>query len=208
MSIYDNIFYKAYHAFVLQISKIHWREKKKITEEEKVEIAKLLASGYYIILTSDNSKLSSLIVKVLSFISTGEKPKYSHVLMNCDNIEDPNDRNSFKFLEATSAGVHYSTFDQVFDCDNVCLLTPKTIENEEWTKIIDNLVEQNGKPYDDLFNLSDTTHLSCVELVLGALKSIDYINHFAEFDTLIAKKGNLTPQMYRDCNDFKVKVEY
>jgi uncharacterized protein YycO len=128
--------------------------------------------------------------------------------MNCDNIENPEDRGQYKFVEATAKGVAYATFDEVFACDRVCLLTPKNISNEEWTKIIDALLVQVGKPYDDLFDLADSTHVSCVEVVLDALKAADYGDDFVHLASMIADEGNLVPQMYRDCPDFTVAVEY
>lgn len=177
--------------------------------EEQEELSKKLASGYYIILTGSKHHLSSVMVSLLSWIKTGKWAKYSHVLMNCDNITDPADRDSFKFVEATSVGVHASTFDQVFgkDCDYVCLLTPKTVDNEEWTKIIDGLLKEKGKPYDDLFDLADSTRSSCVEVVLNALKAADYDEDFANLTKLIKEEGNLVPEMYRDCADFTVEFE-
>lgn len=205
--IYSTLFYKVYRWFAVLPGKITLNKRNNVTEEDKLKLAELLASGYYIIVTGGNNHLSNIIVSFLSLIKTGKWAKYSHVLMNCDNITDPNDRDSFKFMEATSVGVHYSTFDDVFSCDNVCLLTPKEISNEEWTAIIDELVDNHGKPYDDLFNLSDSTHLSCVELVLTALKAIDYDEHFWHLNHMIKDVGNLVPQMYRDCSDFVVVYE-
>jgi hypothetical protein len=185
--------------------KISWSNKKAITESDKTEIAKLLSSGYYIILTGDRSHLSSIVVSLLSWIKTGTWARYSHALMNCDNITDPTDTQSFKFMEATSVGVHYSTFDEIFHCDTVCLLSPKDISNEDWTKIIDALLKQKGRPYDDLFDLSDSTHVSCVELVLNALEAADY--EFVNLRDIIKQEGNLVPEMYRTCSDFTVTYE-
>ena len=128
--------------------------------------------------------------------------------MNCDNIENAADRNQFKFVEATAKGVAYTTFAEVFACDRVCLLTPKNISNEEWTKVIDALLKQLGKPYDDLFDLADASHLSCVEVVLDALKEADYANDFKNLSSMIKSEGNLVPEMYRNCPDFSVAVEY
>jgi hypothetical protein len=147
------------------------------------------------------------VVSFLSWVKTGIWANYTHVLMNCDSITDPADRQSFKFVEATATGVHYSTFDEIFACDSVCLLTPMNIDNTEWTKIIDALLKQQGKPYDDLFDLSDDTHVSCVELVLNALKAVNYKEEFSNLDELITKEKNLVPQMYRICTDFVVKYE-
>jgi len=205
MSKYLAPWYKFYHWIAMLPGKISWSNKKAITEQDKQELAQLLSSGYYIILTGDKSHLSSIVVSLLSWIKTGTWARYSHALMNCDNITDATDTKSFKFMEATSVGVHYSTFDEIFHCDTVCLLTLKNISNEDWTKIIDALLKQKGTPYDDLFDLSDSTHVSCVELVLNALEAADY--EFVNLKEIIKQEGNLVPQMYRTCTDFTVTYE-
>ena len=207
MSKYDTVLYKIYNIVASLPSKISWRKKGLITQEQKIELANKLAGGYYIILTGSKSHLSSVIISLLSWIKTGVWARYSHVLMNCDNITNPADTKSFKFVEATSTGVHYSNFEEVFNCDTVCLLSPKSVSNEEWTKIIDGLLKQKGKKYDDLFDLSDTSRVSCVELVLEALKSADYANDFKDLEYLIQQEGNLVPQMYRQSKDFIVSYE-
>lgn len=179
-----------------------------LSDHDTRTISKLLSSGYYIILTGEKWSLKSFIVKFLTLILTGKWTNYSHVLMNCDNVIDENAVSSFKFVEAVPKyGVHYIDFNTAFRCDNVCLLTPRTVDNEEWTRIIDGLLQQTGKPYDSLFDLSNNTKVSCVELVLDALKSSDYKEDFANFDNLINSTGNLVPQMFKDCPDFSVVFE-
>jgi len=207
MSKYSTLLYRLYHWVAMIPGKISWSKAHKITVTDQEELAKVLASGYYIILTGSKSHLSSIVVSFLSWVKTGVWANYSHALMNCDNITDPLDTQSFKFVEATATGVHYSTFEEVFACDSVCLLTPQNIDNVEWTAIIDALLKQQGKPYDDLFDLSDNTHVSCVELVLNALKAVNYDEEFANLKILIAEEKNLVPQMYRSCTDFMVKYE-
>jgi hypothetical protein len=207
MANYTSFFYKIYHWLAKLPPRISWSTKRNITEADKQLLATLLASGYYIILTSNKSHLSGVIVSFLSWVKTGKWARYSHALMNCDNITDPRDRDSFKFVEATAVGVHYSTFNEIFDCDTVCLLTPVNISNEEWTVVIDTLIGQIGTPYDDLFDLMDATHISCVESVLVALKSANYKTEFAALDEMITQTGNLVPQMYRDCPDFTARIE-
>ena len=207
MSKYETVWYSIYNKIASLPSKISWRKQGKLTAADKEEIAKHFASGYYIILTGSTSHLSSVIVSLLSWIKTGVWARYSHVLINCDNITDATDTASFKFMEATAKGVHYSTFDEIFNCDHVCLLTPNNVSNEEWTKIIDGLLKQKGKKYDDLFDLADSTRVSCVEVVLNALKAADYENDFKDLERLIIEEGNLVPQMYRQSQDFKVTYE-
>lgn len=128
--------------------------------------------------------------------------------MNCDFVTDPDDRASMKFVEATATGVHFSTFDEVFTCDYVCLLSPKDVSIEEWTNIIDGLVKSNGKPYDDLFDLSDKSKVSCVELVLDALRNDPaYLTKFYDLEKMIGSEGNLVPEMFRQCPDFQIDYE-
>ena len=207
MSKYSTLLYKLYHWVAMIPGKISWSKTHKITVTDKEEMARLLANGYYIILTGSRSHLSSIVVYFMTWVKTGVWANYSHALMNCDNLTDPADMQSFKFVEATATGVHYSTFEEVFACDSVCLLTPQNIDNAEWTAIIDALLKQQGKPYDDLFDLSDDTHVSCVELVLNALKAVNYDEEFTNLKILIAEEKNLVPQMYRSCKDFLVKYE-
>ena len=208
MSKYNTPFYQLYHWLATVPPKISWGHRHNITDAQRDALAEKLASGYYIILTGSSHHLSSVLVSFLSWLKTGKWAKYSHVLMNCDNIKNADDRSAFKFVEATAKGVAYTTFDEVFACDRVCLLTPETVSNQEWTSIIDTLLTELGKPYDDLFDLADSSHLSCVEVVLDALKSADLANNFKNLSQLIQQEGNLVPEMYRECTDFSVAVEY
>lgn len=207
MSKYTTWLYKIYHWVAMLPGKISWSKKTYLTATDRETLAELLASGYYIILTGERHYLSGVVVSFLSWVKTGRWAKYTHALMNCDNITNPSDVASFKFMEATGKGVHYSTFEKVFKCDTVCLLTPIKIDNSEWTVIIDALIKQQGKPYDDLFDLVDSSHVSCVELVLNALKAANYKEEFYDLNRLIEKEKNLVPQMFRTCQDFTVRYE-
>lgn len=205
---YSGLIYRIYHWFAQIPPMIRFKTKDPLTPEEKQKIINLLASGYYIILTGNNYHLSSLFVKFMTLIKLKKKTRYSHVLMNCDFMEKPEDVGRFKFMEATVAGVHYSTFDEVFDCDTVCLLSPTHMKNERWTEVIDALLRYNGRPYDDLFQLADQNYISCVELVrIALMANNEYNENFAKFEEMIIQEGNLLPQMFRDCEDFKVVYE-
>lgn len=206
--MYTGPIYKAYHWLASIPPKIQFRNRDPLTKEERQHLISLFAKGYYIILTGNNYHLSSIAVKTMGWLKTGKYSRYSHALMNCDNFDSPDDVDDFKFMEATVAGVHYATFDQVFDCDTVCILSPSYISNEEWTGVIDELIRHEGKPYDDLFRISDNSHISCVELVRNALmKEPEYEKSFCHFESMIKKEGNLLPQMFRDCPDFEVVYE-
>lgn len=54
---YTSPFYKIYHWFAQQLPKIYWWNQHVLTMEEKDEVAKQLASGYYIILTGNKYRL-------------------------------------------------------------------------------------------------------------------------------------------------------
>lgn len=199
-----NLIYIPYHWIAQQIPKIQIRNRNPLTTEEKQKLAELLASDYYIILTSNNYHLSSIMVRVLTFLKTGKWPRYSHVLMNVDFITSPKP-DKFKFMEATVKGVHYSSFDEVFDCTDYCLLKPANVELKNYTAVIDEMIENHGKPYDDLFNLLNDESMSCVELVRDALMEItDYAKYFNDLEQLIQRSGNLMPEDFYHCLDFDI----
>lgn len=214
---YTSKLYDILHSITRVLSRINWSplyakfnkgRGYNLTEEDHNIIKEKLAGSYYIILTNRKTHLTTYLIGILSFLKTGEWPQYGHVLMNADNILVADNWEQFKFQEATNSGVHFSKFLEVFDCDSVCLLKPISIDAVEWNYVIDGLLVQNGKQYDDLFDIVDETHVSCVELVLHALrKNPNYLNDFAMFEHMINDVGNLTPQMFRNCRDFEVVLE-
>lgn len=217
MSKYTSPLYRGWHRVTSVISEISWMgfyslfnggRGYNLTDHDHEVLKHYLAGSYYIILINRKTHLTTYLLGFLSLLKTGRWPQYSHALMNADAMVNVEDWDKFKFVEATSIGVHFSKFMEVFDCDSVCLLRPKNVTSEEWNAIIEGLLAQNGKQYDDLFDLSDDSYLSCVELVLEALRSSpNHQNDLANFEAMIAKVGNLTPQMYRDCDDFEVVLE-
>lgn len=182
---------------------VYW----SLTADEHAKIKELLAKNYVIISTARKCHLTTYLIRLLSIIKGSKNPTYSHVLMNVEG-DDPATDDDYRLIEATGVGVHYSTFMQVFDCDSVCIMKPKAVTHEEWNIAIDAAMLELGKPYDEIFNLNDDSHVSCVEMVRCAMKKIpDYKSKFPVFEQMIESSGNLTPQMYRDCPDFEVILE-
>lgn len=200
--------YSLWHYVAGIPGKIKFKNRDPLSQEEKDYLMRLFASGYYIILTGHKYHGSTFAVKVLTFLSTGKWTRYSHALMNVDNLERPEDALDFKFMEATETGTHYATFEEVTDCTDICILSPVNMENMQWTAIIDAILSERGRPYDDLFNMADITRFSCVELVRYALKQQgDYDQRFGHLEKMMIQYGTLTPQMFRDCPDFRVVWE-
>lgn len=188
---------------VLFIGSIHWKAKRTLLETEQNIIRSYLASHYLIILTRRRNHLSTFFINLADFLLTGKWGFWSHALMNLE--DEVTLESDFRLMEATAIGVHYSPFDKVFDVQNAVLLKPKNMTLIQWTKLLDRAKEQLGKPYDTLFNIKDAKALSCVELVRFILQGEpNYDINFANFEALIKKHKNLSPQMIYDCGDFDV----
>jgi hypothetical protein len=213
---YNGLLYWALHGVTRVLSRIQWvglrsmfngGKRFDLTEQEKHYCAQILRSGHYLILTEHKSYLTSYLIGILSLIKTGKWPTYSHVLMNLD-VGNPDDKEGFKLMEATNSGVHYSSFEEVFGCDNICIIEPRNMDANEWKLVMAELATQLGKKYDDFFDIDDESHVSCVEMCLESLKaSPTFEQDFPNLSAMIKKVGNLTPQMYRDCADFRVVYE-
>jgi uncharacterized protein YycO len=114
----------------------------------------------------------------------------------------------FRLVEAIGSGVQLTPFEKVFDVHAVALLKPRGLTHEDWVKAAEAALSQQGKPYDNLFDLASDAALSCVELIRLALRAIPgYETRFAAFERDIARSRNLAPQMYYDCEDFEVALE-
>lgn len=212
---YDSTWYKIWDKITNVVAKIHWCPFRamfnggkywSLTEQDHEFLRKELKQNYYVILTARSCHLSTYLIRILSMIKGDDGAYYAHALMNMeDDVQDDQD---YRIIEATGVGVHYSTFMEAFDVDAVALLKPKNISIEDWNAAFDSAKADIGKPYDDVFDLSDKSHVSCVELVLNALQKID--NYEAKFPSLVKmvkEVGNLTPQMFRTCEDFEVHWE-
>lgn len=209
--------------FLLKIAaKIHWPARKIISKNDQEHIRELLKNDYFVILTFRRNHLSSILVLLGNFLLTGRFGKWSHALMNLEDevetdadfrIVEMNERIRLSareryLIEATGAGVVVNPFEKVFDVHRVALLKPKKMTLDEWRTVLDTAKQQLGKPYDSLFDIADNSALSCVELVRVILQAQpNYNENFANFERLIKKYGNLTPQMFYDCGDFEVVFE-
>lgn len=211
------IYTTAVNAIVSAIGKVSWNKLSvavkgryyDLSVEEQNEIRELLKSNYYIILTRRKTHLSTYAINFSHFVLSRFRHfgYYSHALMNLeDTVKDDTD---FRLFEATGKrGVGFAPFDEVFDCDSVALLKPKNLSIEEWTAVLDRAKNQDGKPYDTLYDLADSNNLSCVELVRVALMAEpNYEQDFPHFERTIAQAKNLDPHMFYECDDFEVVWE-
>lgn len=192
------------------IGNVNWKTTKVITQEERERATGLLKPNYFIILTRHNGHLSTYAIAFAHWVLTGFRRwgYYGHALMNLeDEVQDPND---FRLVEATGVGVHYSTFDEVFDqqLSSYVMLKPKAMTLDEWTLAMDKAKTEVGKPYDTLFDLKNDRALSCVELVRVALQaSPNYEQDFPNFEKMIKECKNLDPHMFYECKDFEIVYE-
>lgn len=191
------------------LGKIHWRLPRhdRMTEEDKQFLRETLAKNYFVILTQNKNHFSAYLVSLGNFFLTGKFSFWSHALMNLeDEVQADSD---FRLVEAVSDGVKFSSFDEVFKCNAVALLKPKSLSLAEWTGVLDTAALQYvGRKYDNLFDLADDNKLSCVELVRNILRGLpNYSENFKNFEALIAKRKNLTPTMFYECEDFEVVYE-
>lgn len=204
MEKYNTFLYKLIERFTKVISSIKIaKEQNVLTPDDKFRIKSILTKEPVIILTATESHLSSYLVKVLTFFKTGEKAVYSHAVMSYYDYED----DTFILIESTNSGVHISSFDEVMKCSNICVLEIKHDKEKDIDGINIILKNQLGKKYDNLFDVHDDSRLSCVEVVYHALKPFDFEKTYPSLYTMIKTENNLTPQMFKDCGDFKILFE-
>lgn len=179
----------------------------KLKEADHDRIRELLKANYFIVLTRRRSHLTTYIISLMSLLVTKRLSHYTHALMNVEG--DLSGHIGFKLVEATSRGVHFSTFMEVFDCDSVALLHPKGLTPQEWTGVLDAVKSQIGRDYDTLFDITTSENVSCVEMVYWGLKSLpNYEQRFPKLVALITSRGNnLTPQMLYDTGELVVAFE-
>jgi len=191
---------------VKYIGSIEWKFKDGLTLSDIEQIKKKLIPDYYIILTRRRNHLSTYFIAISYIFLRKKIGHYVHTLMNLE--DDVQSNSDFRLIEATGKGIHYSNFEDVFNCHSVSLLRPKNMTLEDWTQTLDQAKKQLGKKYDTLFDLKSDKELSCVELIRVALQTLpDYELRFAHFEKMIKESKNLHPQMFYDCEDFIVEYE-
>lgn len=171
-----------------------------LTPEEHQAIKEILKNNYCIIVARRETHLSTYGIAIAHFFLTGRWGYWSHVLMNCENNVATDD--DFKLVEATGKGVHYSKFDEVFNCDSTALLVPVGFTGEEWVKAIEEMYNEVGAPYDDLFDFTDTSEVSCIEAVYVALSKCPESEAFKELQKMLNKCKKLDPDMLYNCKAF------
>lgn len=221
--MFKALFHRIANIFVTIIGRVSWPSWKQISNDDRAKIHDLLVDNYFIILTRHSSHLSTYSIAFADWCLTGKFGYWAHALLNLeDQVQSDKDFRLVEMhtvidnnpqqrdlIEATSVGVHFSPFEDVFvGIQGVALLKPKCMTLAEWTGALDAAKVYLGRPYDTLFNLADDQQLSCVELVRDVLKTRpNYAEEFKNLEAFIAKYKNLTPQMYYDCGDFEVVFE-
>lgn len=176
-----------------------------LTWEQHLAIVKILSQRNCIIVTWRSSHLTSYLVALGHFLLTMRWVRASHVLMNIEQVVTA-DQSAFDFIEATGAGVKRSGFYDVFNCERAVLLEPRYFLN--WDEAIDQAITNLNKKYDNYFNLSDGSRMSCVEVVLDGLKKdAEYKDKFHGLLAMIEQEGNLTPAMFLESGSFKVLLD-
>ena len=186
------------------MAKVHWQQTSRLSDEHKQELKEKLTKDYYIIATRRDNQLTTFFICLGNYLLTRKWGRYTHVLVNLeDEVKSLTD---FRLIEATGKGVHFSTFEEVFEPTyDIILIVPNNMTLKQWTVALDKAKTYLGRPYDNLFDLKSDLEINCVELIrLALLDTADYETNFAEFEKLVKSKKKLTPDMFAQCADFKV----
>lgn len=179
-----------------------------LTEAELENIRATLKKDHFIILTRRKTHLTTYLIGMFGLFVSGRFGYWAHALMNVEG-DDIDSDSDYRLQEATGKGVHFSEFMQVFDCDSAVLMIPKGVTKEEWTIVMGVVIDEIGLSYDPYFNLTDSSKVACVEMILVGIKKLaNYETRFPKFLKLIAEEKNLTPDMFYNSGEFKVILEY
>ena len=189
------------------ISRFSWRGNTHTAPEDLDKLREMFRQDYYVIATRRKNSVAAFFINLGHFLLRGRWGFYTHVLMNMEDTALTDD--DFRFVEATTHGTKYSTFKMITDdIDAIALLKPKSMTVAEWTVALDSVNKLIGSPYDNLFDLSNTEEINCVELIRIALQSVPgYETRFAAFEEMCHRYKSITPQMFLECPDFEVVLE-
>lgn len=202
--------------FVGLLGKIKWEGLHKLIHgksyclnlEDWYAISKELHKGYFIILTSRKTHLSTYAARFAHFVLTGRWGHYSHALVNVEGERASYGFNDFMFVEAIGKGVVRSTWHEVFNCDSVCILKPRYYSIEEFNATVGSVYADIGKSYDEDFKVFNDQEMSCVEIARERMVDLPgYHEKMRVFEYMIKNEKNLTPEMFRECPDFEVLLE-
>lgn len=174
----------------------------KLKPQDWVEIQSHLRKGYYIILTRRETHLTTYLINLAYWLRTFKWGYWSHSVCNFES------GTHFKLVEATSKGVTWSDFKDVFNCDSAVLLKPKYFTDLECNAALANIKDDIGKPYDDLFDFQNDQRLSCVEVWYHALKPLPgSAEKMRSFNGMLETGIKINPQDLYECDDFEVVLE-
>src|ERR1035437_6251008 len=128
-----NLLQKIEVGFIKILGTIKWPIKNPLTECDKIAIRTLLAKDYYVIVTRNNNHLSTYAINFGDFMIGNGWSYWGHGLLNMEGVVTAD--GDFELIESTAAGVHIETFANVFDCNSVALLKPKSMSLDDWTKV-------------------------------------------------------------------------
>lgn len=189
--------------FFAKINWVHLRKKEwLLTPQDHLQILKHLKTSNYIILIKRRGYLSDPMICFANWYFTGKWGYWTHVLMNIEG-----DVGTPILVEATGKGVHKSVFNEVFNCDSVCIMRPR-ISYATWEDINNIAYSYFGREYDTLGDILDDKKLNCVEYVMDCLLKLpNGPIYFHGLTAFLKMFKNLTPDMYKYCGSFEVVYE-
>lgn len=167
-----------------------------------VNIMEILEKGNYLILVRRKSHLTTHLIAFAYFLRTGRWGYWAHAVCNVESD------GAFKLVEATVKGVHWSKFNQVFNCDSMVILKFKNFTQKELDKAAANILKEIGKPYDDLFNFMDDKRMSCIEVWYHMVKDLPGAeDKIRAFKGMLETGIKINPQDLYECSDFERLLE-
>lgn len=203
--------------FLVQLmGKIQWESLRKLftgrkynlTEQDHGRIFSAIKNQPYIILTYRKAHLSTWLVRAAELILNQKWGCYGHVLVAFQRGLPVCKYSDIRFVEAIGKGVVDSHWSDVFNVDGVCVLRPIYFDSATLLKQIPEIENDIGKKYDSKLNPYDDNQMACVEVGREIMKHIPgYEKSMRVFESMIARRKYLTPDMFKDCPDFEVVLE-